>query len=105
MPVRIPYHQVVVHRDGKNIHVPVGKPYEFTSDEIAHFHANNPESLRRPINEGGLQRPVATEVTSDDDGEDVIDADATGDAPATKVKAPKKPGKTAPVVDPDDDEL
>lgn len=63
MPYRIPRHQLVVHRDGKNLYVPIGKPFDFTPEEIEWFLAHNLHSLRRVIREAV---PAVAEVTSDD---------------------------------------
>lgn len=64
MPIRIPVHTVVLTRvvkeGGKPQRVvpPIGKPFEFTSDEIKSISLANKNALRKPINEGGAEEPA-----------------------------------------------
>lgn len=100
MPVRVPHHQVVVHRDGKNIYVPIGKPFDFTTAEVHEIHGFHPHALRRIINES---RPMP-EVTSDD--APVVEADELETAPVATRAAPRKAApKRAAVATDEDDEL
>lgn len=90
MPVHVPHFQVVIHRDGKNIRVPIGKPFEFTAAEAKEIHSLHPQALRPAIVEAlPAPEPVA-EVTSE--------------VEETRPAAKKPPRKPAPV-EADDDEL
>lgn len=51
MPVAVPHHSVVIHRDGKNIRPVVGKPFRFTDEEAIELLSYHPTCLRRPVNE------------------------------------------------------
>lgn len=102
MPTRIPHHQVVVHRNGKNVRVPIGVPFEFTDDEVAQIGEFNERALRKPVNET-RRRVAEPEVTSDLDEPEVTSDE---DDPAPRKAAPRKaPRKVAPVTTDDDDEL
>lgn len=51
MPKRIPTCTVIVQRDGKNFKPPIGKPFEFSADEIDQVNRVMPHALRKPVNE------------------------------------------------------
>lgn len=99
MPVRIPHHTVVIHRDGKNIRPPIGKPFNFTSDEIEEITGLHPRALRRPVHEH-VAAPVE-EVTSETEEGNGSEAD---DNPAPVRAATRKAPRKSAVI-PDDDEL
>lgn len=105
MPSRVPVHQVVVHRDGKNIYVPIGKPFDFTQEEIEQVLAHDPNGLRRAINES---RP---EVTSEEDlggdPNEIIDDDGDPNTPPTtrRQAAAKRRAVAKQATTTDDDEL
>lgn len=93
MPLRVPHRQLVVHRNGKNVWVPIGKPFDFTAEEIEHFHANQPASMRRVIHEA-VPVPVAEpEVTSEATPEATSADPAKAGIPAAprRVVGAKKP--------------
>lgn len=58
MPTRIPVQTVIVHRDGKNIAAPIGKPFSFTDTELSDINKVNPGAVRHVVNEA----PVEAEV-------------------------------------------
>lgn len=100
MPLRVPHRQLVVHRNGKNVWVPIGKPFDFTAEEIEHFHANQPASMRRVIHEA-VPVPVAEpEVTS----EAVGAATPAPPDPAIPTAPKKVVGAKKPAAAPDPDE-
>lgn len=42
---RTPMQSVVVMRDGKSMSPPIGKPFDFTEDEVAQLEATNPDAI------------------------------------------------------------
>ncbi|WP_281686687.1 hypothetical protein [Pseudomonas citronellolis] len=76
MPKRIPLSTIVVHRDGKRVTPEIGRPFDFTSEEVAEISAleqelkarGNPQLLfRKIINEDpnvSAAAAVATENAS-----------------------------------------
>jgi len=51
MPIRIPTKTIILQRNGKNFSPPVGKPFQFTAEELKEIDALNKTVLRKPINE------------------------------------------------------
>lgn len=103
MPVRVPFHTVVVTRNGKHVRPKIGEPFEFTAEEIAHFHKNDSRSLRMPRMER-LPVPVADLDEGEDEASTGAASEVTSDKtlPTAPRKAPAK--RPAAVVD-DTDEL
>ena len=60
MPKKVPMIAVTVFRDGKAKELPVGKPADFTEDEVAEIESMVPGSLRDPIVEVAAVSVVAT---------------------------------------------
>lgn len=83
MPLRIPTHTIILHRDGKRVVVRPAKegqkiePFPFTDAEIKDITASSPTALRKPINE---EANVVVEPK----------------APSVKDKQPPKVGGNAP---------
>lgn len=101
MPTRVPHHQIVVHRDGKNIRVPIGKPFDFTQDEVDQVRESHPHALRHPVNEG--RAAPMPEVTSDFDDAETETDDA---APVKLTAAARRAAaRRAAAPAPEDDEL
>lgn len=75
MPKKVPLIAVTVFRDGKGKELPIGRPADFTEDEVAEIEAMVPGSLRDPIVE-----VAAASVSADP-------------APAVKAAAGKKAAK------------
>jgi hypothetical protein len=48
---KVPDHEVVVFRDGKQHSVKPGKAFDFTGEEVVQILQARPDSLRDPINE------------------------------------------------------
>lgn len=71
MPKLIPEHTVILHRDGKRLVPKIGKPFQFTAEEVASINAVNPSALTAPQvdaeeadespaeNKGGKKKPTA----------------------------------------------
>lgn len=100
MPVLIPVKaSVKVVRKGKRVAVPVGKPFQFTDEEVKTIHAIMPSALRSPV----VEKFVADEEEDEDEdvdldleAEDEDEAeDASGEAekPAAASSAKKAPAK------------
>lgn len=51
MPKRVPLNTIVVHRNGKNVVPPIGKPFDFTQQELDDIMAVMPNAVRKIINE------------------------------------------------------
>ena len=78
MPKKVPLISVTVFRDSKPVALPVGKPFDFTEDEVAEIDAMVPGSLRDPIVEvaaasvsadpAPAAKPAAGKKTAKDDG-------------------------------------
>lgn len=45
MPLRTPMQSVVVIRDKKRVTPEIGKPFEFTKEEVAEIEEMNPDAL------------------------------------------------------------
>lgn len=45
MPMRAPKQSVGVFRDGARVYPDIGKPFDFTDDEIADIMAANPDAI------------------------------------------------------------
>lgn len=89
MPKRIPVQTVIVNRDGKQIAAPIGKPFDFTNEELADIKAVNPDAVRIAVNEdpepeaqnlpvAAAAEPVAADVAAK--------ADSAGKKPNTGSK-------------------
>ena len=78
MPKKVPLIAVTVFRDGKAKELPVGKPADFTEDEVAEIESMVPGSLRDPIVEvaaasvsadpAPVAKPAAGKKAAKDDG-------------------------------------
>lgn len=113
MPVRIATNfSPIVRRNGKNVRVAPGAPFDFTADEIAEFTAHHPHGMRRAVNEAAevtslvgdrpyvpSPDPVPTEVAPDPEyhlNEEVDDELDELDTPPAKMTKPvKAPLRTA----------
>lgn len=51
MPIRIPVKGVIVFRDKQQVRPPLGKPFEFTQQEIEDLERAAPGHVRKPIME------------------------------------------------------
>lgn len=51
MPIRIPQETVFVVRDGKTVKPEIGKPFNFTTDELDDLKRLRPQAIRVPVNE------------------------------------------------------
>ena len=51
MPIRIPVKGVIVFRDKQQVRPPLGKPFEFTQQEIEDLEKAAPGHVRKPIME------------------------------------------------------
>jgi len=58
MPKKIPLIAITVHRDGKPVVPPVGKPFDFTEDEIAEVNGMVAGAMRDPVNESPVAAPA-----------------------------------------------
>lgn len=96
MPIRIPIQTVIVHRNGKNVAAPIGKPFEFTNEELAEIRALNPRAIRVPINEATTPAKDANDALAK---AEALAAEAKGepsvsaDEPQRVVEAPAKPAR------------
>lgn len=63
MPIRIPVQGVRVVRDGRSHYPKIGKPFDFTREEIEQLTKANPVCLRHPVNEGGHEAETVTKTT------------------------------------------
>lgn len=88
MPVKVPHHQVVVQRNGVNVQVPIGKPFDFTDAEVKEIRSYNLHALRSPVNESIALND--TEVLNG--GKVPEDADTTRDANILAKAKPKAGG-------------
>ena len=116
MPTRVPFHSVVVSRKvgGQLTHVrpKIGEPFEFTEEEIVHFHKNDSRSLRLPVME---RMPVPVSADLGDDGDDSGDSgddtgsevtsDKTAPTARTAVRSAGRKGVAKPADTEDPDEL
>lgn len=59
MPKKIPLISVTVHRNGKAVEPTIGKPFDFTAEEIAEVLQAVPGSMRDPVNEEAAPAPAA----------------------------------------------
>lgn len=98
MPKHVPLVSTVVVRDGKRHYPTVGKPFNFSDEEVKTIKALHPTGLRKPVNESA----VDDEIDDAPDGVDAQQSEATDEtAPDKKVKAgaalktPKQKSKTA----------
>lgn len=64
MPQRIPMQTVIVRRNGKSVVPEIGKPFDFTPDELETINRVNPEAVRKLVNEGA----VASDKSDKKDG-------------------------------------
>ena len=74
MPRLIPMTSIGVSRKvgsrSQTVFPPIGELYDFTDEEVKQIRADNPEGLRKPINETvKAKEPEPVEVTSEDDEE------------------------------------
>lgn len=92
MAKRVPVQTIIVYRDGKRVAPPIGKPYDFTADEIKSINDRNPDASRK----------VTDESKPAEDGDDetaLQEAEAAAADKAAKAAAAKK--GTKPSVDDD----
>lgn len=94
MPTLIPHYTIRVHRDGKNIEVPRGRPFEFTKEEVDTIYAHDKSALRKPVNETGGVVVARNETDLTIRGQQQPDANVTGDANLLR-RAPSKGGRTS----------
>lgn len=66
MPKRIPVQTVVVQRNGKNFIPEIGKPFDFTDEELEWIKRVNPLAVRHLVNEEVA--PVAVPNADQDQG-------------------------------------
>lgn len=89
MPVLIPVKaSVKVVRKGKRVAVPVGKPFQFTDDEVSTIHKIMPGALRAPV----VEKFVADEE-EDEDADLGLEAEELAAAAAAAPSAKKAPAK------------
>lgn len=55
MPSKVPNVHINVHREGRTVGAPPGKPFDFTDEEVQHITSVDPDHLRDPVNEGGRE--------------------------------------------------
>lgn len=68
MPIRIPVKGVIVFRDKQQVRPPLGKPFEFTQQEVDDLEKAAPGHIRKPIveDDGSMvadKTPVKTKKT------------------------------------------
>lgn len=93
MPIRVPVQTVIVHRNGKNIAAPIGKPFEFTNEELAEIKAINPRAIRMPINEVSTEAKDALDALAKAEAlaaQQKGEPNVAGDEPQRAVQAPAK---------------
>lgn len=95
MPKRSPVNTVVVMRDGKRVVPPIGKPFDFTAEEVADFERILPGSLAKVSrvveddeDHGEPIRAPAIVRDSDDAKPDEKEPEPKPE-PKSKAKAPK----------------
>ena len=93
MPVLIPVKaSVKVVRKGKRVAVPVGKPFQFTDDEVSTIHKIMPGALRAPV----VEKFVADEEEDEDEDADLdVEAEDEDEAEDASDKAEKPAAKTS----------
>lgn len=106
MPEMIPMATVRVHRDGKNITPPIGKPFNFTKEEVASVKAHNFFALRMPQNESVAmtETELLTGKVAEEDPDKVPDANMLTKAKPKAKGARGMQGGGMNAVDDDDDE-
>lgn len=122
MPILVTQVSTVVIRNGKRVSPPIGKPFNYTDQEVQVILKAKPLGLRKPVNETAEPVEVKEEELLDDgetemDADDATDEDAedepNSDAPAkpaNKAKnaaknAAKKPKADKPADDDEDDDI
>lgn len=97
MAKRIPVQTVIVVRDGKRVSPPIGKPFDFTKEELSNINDRNPDAIRKLTDESVQQN-------DGDDGDDDLDARQEAEAAAAEkaAQAAKTGGKGANKSDDDD---
>lgn len=108
MPVKVPLHGVTIQRKDdegnlRNIHPPIGKPFEFTDKEVSVFEKSGMKTLKEPPK-------GETPVKAEDLVGNMDHADPPQAAPVEEDKAPVKPaakptGKKPAKADDEDDGL
>lgn len=118
MPILVTQVSTVVIRNGKRVSPPIGKPFNYTDQEVQVILKAKPLGLRKPVNETVEPVEVKDEELLDD-GETEMDADDATDEgaedepnsdapakPANKAKnAAKKPKADKPADDDEDDDI
>lgn len=59
MPKRIAVNTLFIYRDKKRKKIMPGESVDLTDDELKDLNANAPDTIRKPINEGGEARQVS----------------------------------------------
>lgn len=67
MPLKMPAQNIKVVRDGQPVWPEIGKPFDFTDDEISEIEEANPEALM-PVNVREAREIVAAVDGDKDDG-------------------------------------
>jgi len=100
MPVLIPVKaSVKVVRKGKRLPVPVGKPFQFTDEEVKTIHAIMPGALRAPVVEKFVAEEDEDDAENadldleDEDEDEAEDDSGEAEKPAAKASAKSAPAK------------
>jgi hypothetical protein len=102
MPKLIPTQTIIVEA-GERGQPEIGKPFNFTAEEVKDIKRMNPEALREPVNEGGNdddegsgsgQGSGSTSGSANTTGVEKTKADLTKEAEALGVKVEKSWNKT-----------
>jgi len=110
MPIRIPTQTIILQRNGNRIVPPLGKPFDFTQEELNKINKLNPDAVRHPVNESAPAVDAEAEVKAKAEAEAKAKAEAEAKAKAeaeakakaeAEAKAKVKGGKKSQ----DDDEL
>lgn len=81
MTKRIPVQTITVVREGKNFIPPIGKPFDFTDEEMADIEKLNPAAVREAVNEDPADPPAekkAAKGKKDPEGDGKKDPEGDG---------------------------
>lgn len=81
MPKRVPVQTIIVNREGKNIRPPIGKPFDFTPEELDDIMRVNPAAVTKIEN---------VEINDDSEAKAKAEADALKANEAAALKAAKE---------------
>ena len=59
---RVPQQSVVVVRKGEKVYPPIGKPFDFTQEEVEMIEASNPDALSSHVLVDLTAEPGSTEL-------------------------------------------